>query len=124
MKKDIVIPKSVGLQLAVIPVEKDAWDLYLINQNEHSLRNILVVSEASGESKTSSRLRYFLESITPASYIKFETVYGEVVQLNNTISITYYIGVDIYEKEFQFSLSNMAEITDIEIIERRGYLYE
>jgi len=124
LKKDILIPDSRGLNLALIPIDGSTWDLYLINRNEHSLRNILVVTEATGEEKVSSKLRYFLESIPPLSYIKFETVYGEVAELSNNVSVTYYIGIDIYEKDFSFLVSDLTNLILLPMIDLEGYLLE
>lgn len=124
MKKDIHIPDSKGLNLALIPLEMNAWDMYLINRNEHSLRNILVVTEAAGKEKVSSKLRYFLESIPPLSYIKFETVYGEVAELHNDVSVTYYVGIDIYEKNFRFLISDLANLVSLPVIDLEGHLLE
>lgn len=124
MKKDIYIPTPTGLHLAIIPKEDQIWDLYLINKNEHSLQNILVVTEAQGENTVSSKLRYFLESIPPLSYIKFETVYGDVAHLENFITTTYYVGLDIYEKLFSFRASALEDKRIIPFIELEGYLMD
>ena len=121
MKKDILIPVSVGLNLAIVPLTEKSWDLYLINTNEHSLRSLIVVSEGKSDTKQSSQLRYFLEAITPKSYIKFETVYDEVAELQNTIAVTYYIGKQLYEKNFSFSISQFKEEMKIDLLGLNGY---
>jgi len=110
--------------MAIVPEGDDAWDLYLINQNEHSIRNILVVTEAKSEFKQSSKLRYFLESLTPISFIKFETIFGEVAQLENSVSVTYYVGLDIFEKEFVFSIPNLTQEKELPIIGKVGFLLD
>lgn len=124
MKKDIYIPTPSGFHLAILPVEDNCWDLYLINHNEHSLQNILVVTEAQGEEKVSSKLRYFLESIPPVSYIKFETVYGEVANLENQVTVTYYVGLDIYEKNFSFQVSKLEHSSRIPYLDLEGFLLD
>jgi hypothetical protein len=124
MKKDIILPESKGVKLAIISNGEDTWDLYLINENHHSIRNILVVTEAFDDSKITSTLRYFLESMSEVSFIKFETVIGEVIDLENVISITYYIGVDIYEKEFKFSKSTFSPMEFIPSMNTEGMLVE
>ncbi len=124
MKKDIYIPTPSGFHLAILPLEEDCWDLYLINRNEHSLQNILVVTEAQSEEKISSKLRYFLETIPPVSFIKFETVYGEVAELRNLISVTYYVGLDIFEKEFHFQLTDLNQPVVIPLLDLEGHLLD
>lgn len=122
MKKDIFIPESKGVKLGILPVDNDSWELYMINENEHSIRNILLVSNAKSEDRETSTLRYFLESMAEHSYIKFETIYGEVIELDNSILMTYYVGMDIYEKEFLFSKNGLIEKTQIPILNRLGYM--
>ena len=122
MKKDIFIPESIGVKLAIVPQDENAWDLYLINENQHSIRNILVVTNASSEEKVSSTLRYFLESMDEVSGIKFETVMQDVIELENSVTVTYYVGMEIYEKEFSFSKSNLTQKESLTIIGKDGYL--
>lgn len=122
MKKDIFIPESIGVKLAIVPQNENAWDLYLINENQHSIRNILVVTNASSEEKVSSTLRYFLESMDEVSGIKFETVMQDVIELENSVTVTYYVGMEIYEKEFRFSKSNLTQKESLTIIGKDGYL--
>jgi hypothetical protein len=124
LKKDIYIPTPSGFHLAILPLEENCWDLYLINRNEHSLQNILVVTEAESEEKISSKLRYFLESIPPVSYIKFETVYGEVAHLENFITVTYYVGLDIYEKTFSFQANQLEGCCQIPFLDLDGFLLD
>jgi hypothetical protein len=121
---DIYIPTPSGFHLAILPLEENCWDLYLINRNEHSLQNILVVTEAQSEEKLSSKLRYFLESIPPVSYIKFETVYGEVAHLENFITVTYYVGLDIYEKNFSFQASQLEGSRPIPFLDVEGFVLD
>lgn len=124
MKKDIFIPEPKGVKLAIVPKEENTWDLHLINENQHSIRNILVVTNAYNEDKASSTLRYFLESMTEISFIKFETIVGEVIELENVVSITYYIGMDIYEKEFRFNRSAIQSVEMIPILNIEGILID
>ena len=124
LKKDIYIPTPTGFQLAIVSLPEHAWDLYIINKNEHSLQNILIVTEASSEEKISSKLRYFLESIPPVSFIKFETVFGDVAALSNLISITYYVGLDIFEKEFCFKATELHQPNLIPILDMEGHILE
>lgn len=124
MKKDIYIPVSKGLYLALVPLDDGMWDMYLINQNLNTLKNILITTHAvDGDIKTST-LRYFLESMDEVAFIKFESVLNEVVELNNTVFITYYIGADIFDITFNFSAKTLAkaEKEEIPILKQMGYL--
>lgn len=83
-----------------------------------------MVTEAQSEEKLSSKLRYFLESIPPVSYIKFETVYGEVAHLENFITVTYYVGLDIYEKNFSFQASQLEGSRPIPFLDVEGFVLD
>ena len=58
------------------------------------------------------------------SYIKFETVYGEVAQLENFITVTYYVGLDIYEKNFSFQASQLEDSRPIPFLDVEGFLLD
>ena len=65
-----------------------------------------------------------LESIPPVSYIKFETVYGEVAHLENFITVTYYVGLDIYEKNFSFQASQLEGSRPIPFLDVEGFVLD
>ena len=74
MRKDIHPPKVEGVAMAVVrePDEEgeEAWYVYVINQNEHPLENVLVSSrgygEMEGEARKTSEMRHFLGKLDPA----------------------------------------------------------
>lgn len=124
MKKDIYIPVSKNLHLAIVPLEDDVWDLYLINQNLNTLKNILITTDASKDQVKSSTLRYFLESMDEMAFIKFESVLGNVIEMDNSVFVTYYIGADIFDITFSFSRESLLNIPKVEIpiLKLEGYL--
>lgn len=122
MKSDIQIPESKGIKLGIIPLEDDVWDIYLVNENDNSIRNILIVTHAEKEGRNTSMLRYFLENMGEFSFIKFESIYGEVMDFDNIISISYYIGADIFEKEFRFTKASLGEHQRIPILNQEGFV--
>lgn len=124
MNKDIYIPQPKGIKLGLVHIEENTWDMYLINENEDNLRNLLVVTYARGLEARSSTLRYFLEELMGHSFIKFETIYGDVAEIENITSLTYYIGMDIFEKEFSFLIPEleMKPMTPIAILGKDGYV--
>lgn len=126
MNKDIYIPQPKGIKLGLIHVEENIWDMYLINENDDNLRNILLVTYARGLEAKSSTLRYFLEELTAKSFIKFETIYGEVSEIENITTMTYYIGMDIYDKEFSFLLPEleMKSRVEVSLVSKEGHVVE
>lgn len=124
MKKDILIPIPKGIKLGVVKNEDHTYDVFLINENDHGIRNILMVATASELNNQSSTIRFFLESMVEFSYSKIETILEDVMKMANNITVTYYIGIDIYEKVFQFSLASLTDEVEIAILSRSGYLLE
>lgn len=126
MNKDIYIPQPRGIKLGLVHVEENIWDMYLINENDDNIRNILLVTYARGLEARSSTLRYFLEELTAKSFIKFETIYGEVSELENITMMTYYIGMDIFEKEFSFLIPEleMRERGKLTLVDKEGHVIE
>ena len=123
MKKDIIIPPSLGVHLDIVKGEDNFWDLYLLNKNQTALRNIIINSNAKSDTKQTATLRYFLEKMDEFSYIKFESVLDEVVELDNGILVTYFIGADIYEKEFGFTKEILFAFPpqEIDMLKMVGY---
>lgn len=123
MKKDIIIPQSQGVHLGIVKGEDNFWDLYLINKNHTALRNIIINAQAQTDTQKTATLRYFLEKMDEFSYIKFESVLDEVVEMDNGIMVTYFIGADIYEKEFGFSKEILFAFPpqEIEMLKMEGY---
>jgi hypothetical protein len=123
MKKDIIVPPSQGVHLAIVKGDDHFWDLYLLNKNQTALRNIIINTNAKSDTKETSTLRYFLEKMDEFSYIKFESVLDEVVELDNGIMVTYFIGADIYEKEFGFTKEILFAFPpqEIDMLKMVGY---
>lgn len=124
MKKDIIFHQANQVHIAIVQNEDTLYDLYLINQNQTALRNILINTNGEKPGYKSSTLRYYLERLEEFSYIKFESVMEDVMELNNSIMLSYYIGMDIFEKEFLFSLGKLqnASTQEIPLVKLNGYL--
>jgi hypothetical protein len=124
VKKDIIFHQAHQVHIAIIQNEDTLFDLYLINQNQTALRNILINTNGEKPGYKSSTLRYFLERLEEFSYIKFESVMQDVMELNNSIMLSYYIGMDIFEKEFLFTYEQLINMTpqEIPLIKQNGYL--
>lgn len=124
MKKDIHIPVSKNLVLGIVPDEDNMWDMYLYNLNVDNLKNVLIVTTGYNDDKVTSTLRYFLEALNGNSCIKFETIMEDVMNLKNTIMISYSIGLDLYEIEFSFSkdMLDSMEMEELPLNSLQGYV--
>ena len=88
MRKDIHAPKVEGVAMAVVretdPEGEPAWYVYLINQREEELENVLVSSrgygELGGEARKTSEMRHFLDKLGPKSWARIERESPRVAQ--------------------------------------------
>lgn len=133
MIKDIEIPEVKNVTLAVAkkqaPGEKDEWQVYLINNNEHPIENTLVASkgygEKEGERQQTSVLRHFLQTVPPHSVALVELIDPGVFHLNNEYWVSYYIDAQIFDKRFVFVPDTIcdANLRYIKEIEMEGILH-
>lgn len=115
MKQDIEFPSVKGISVAVARklvegTEQYEWLVYLINNNEFALANVLVASrgygtDAQGEPQKTSTLRHLIEYVAPNDYAVIEPIDSSVFHLCNEYWVSYYIGEfgkQIYDKKFLF----------------------
>jgi hypothetical protein len=131
MRKDIHIPKVEDVSMAVVR-ETDGidaeWGVYLINQKEVELKNIIVASKGYGsmndqEIKTST-LRHFFDDLEAKSFTKVEKIMPDVFGLNNEYMLTFYIDQMIYDRKYIFVPDSIVEenLIPIPLIDKPGIL--
>lgn len=133
MKKDISTPEVKNVTLAVIRekniLNQDEWKVYLINNNSFPIENTLVASkgygEKSGEKQKTSTLRHFLETVPARGSALIEPIDPNVFHLNNEYWVSYYVGMQIYDRRFVFVPDSICEenITFIKELEKEGVLH-
>lgn len=133
MKKDIEIPEVKNVTLAVVRkknlIDKDEWQVFIINNNDHPIENTLVASkgygEKDGEQQKTSTLRHFLETVPARSTMLIEPIDPSVFHLNNEYWVSYYVGNRIHDKRFVFVPDTICEanITFIKELEMEGVLH-
>ncbi|MGB0918145.1 MAG: hypothetical protein ACPGU4_11185 [Flavobacteriales bacterium] len=132
MKKDIHFPKVEGVSMAVVKETDNAdgaeWGVYLINNKEVDLKNIIVASKGYGiideqEIKTST-LRHFFDDLPASSFKKVEKIVAEVFGLNNEYMLTFYIDGTIYDRKYIFVPDSVVEenLIQIPLVDRPGIL--
>lgn len=111
MKSDILIPKVENVFLAAVQEWSDdfndnVWYVYLINDSDYDLDNVMLVSKAfgtiDGEMKKTSLLRHAFVKVPAVSVQKVEFIDQSVLQLNNEFMLTYFIENSLYDKKFIF----------------------
>lgn len=133
MIKDIKIPEVKNVTLAVVRektvLQQDEWKVYLINNNPVAIENTLVASsgygEKNGEQQRTSTLRHFLQTVPPHRSALIEPIDAKVLHLNNEYWVSYYIGMQIYDKRFVFVPDSIKEenLTYIKELEAEGVLH-
>ena len=117
MKSDINIPKVENVFLAAIQEWSDdfmekVWYVYLVNDSDFDLENVMVVSQAfgtlDGEMKKTSLLRHVFLNVAPVSVVKIELLETNVLRLNNEFMVTYFIGSTLFDKKFIFKAQSIT----------------
>jgi hypothetical protein len=116
MKLADLIPKVEGITVAVVKEEYEGtigWFMYLINEKEIPITNVLIQSNGVGEldawpMKTST-LRHFIQEMPPLSFRRIEMLIEEVFILENNYWVSFYIDTSIFDKKFVFPANTITE---------------
>ena len=124
MKKDIIIPKVENVYVAALQEWNDdfmekTWYAYLINDSAEKLEAAIVISSASGilngEERKTSSLRHMFAEVLPNTATKIELIENNVLVLNNSFMVTFFIGNTLYDKNYVFNAGTINEDDVIEI---------
>jgi hypothetical protein len=118
MKQDIPFEPVVGVSIAIVPttepgedelVETAAvtWQVYLLNNNDFALTNVLIASDGygvqpTGEAVKTSTLRYHFPEIEAHSATPIELIDPALFHLTNQYWVSYYQEQQIFDKKFLF----------------------
>jgi len=115
MKHDIPFDPVEGVSIAIVPDEAVAlgadspvaWTVYLLNNNDFELENVLISSDGygtqpTGEAVRTSTLRYHFAAVAPHSATPVELIDPAVFHLTNQYWVSYYQGSKIFDKKFVF----------------------
>ncbi len=133
MRKDITIPDVQGVFMAAVQEWNDdfmqnVWNVYLVNENNEPLSNIMVVSKAfgtvEGEMRKTSMLRHAFIEIGPQAAHKVEMIEDSVLALNNEFMVTFFIGKTLYDRKFIFraNLLNPENMEEIPVLNKPGVM--
>jgi len=116
MKKDIDFPKVEGVQMAIGRRRNEVsgdyeFHVYLINDNDFSLENVLINSSGYSEKKEqkTSVLRHYLETMEPKSTAKIELINPDLFSLVNQFWVSYYRDKKVFDKKFVFMPESVTE---------------
>ena len=118
MQKDINIREVKNVFMAAIQEWSDdfmanVWYVYLINDSDDEMHDIMVVSKAfgtiDGEMRKTSLLRHALVEMPAVSAVKIEMVEDGVLALNNEFMLTFFIGNTLYDRKYIFTANSINE---------------
>lgn len=131
MKAAITLPKVENVFMAAVQEWNEdlgaaAWYVFLINDSDNDLEQLIVVSKAygtiDGELKKTSLLRHVYPNVPAISAVKIELVSQSVLELTNEFMVTYFIGNTLYDKKFIFRKNTINEYAteEVPILWKRG----
>lgn len=113
MKQDIPFVPVEGVAIAIAPDDaalpadlQSAWSVWLLNQNDFPLSNVLIVSEGygthEGKEVVTSKLRYHYDEIGPKQAVRVEPIDPGIFHLTNQYWVSYYRDTQIFDKKYVF----------------------
>jgi len=123
MKKDLPLNIVEDVSIAVVlenesPTTK-VWIVYLINEKETVLQNVLVSSRGyglkDGKDVKTTTLRHFIGDMIPKTSQKIEAIDPQVFGLTNEYWLSYYIDGNIYDKKYVFLPESIVDENLIKI---------
>ena len=129
MKKDIKIPESKGIYIAVVREENEEakameWNAYLINDRDIAIEMVLIVSKGFDKEIKTSTMRHTVKELPAKAFAKIEFLQEEVLKLTNEFAVTYFADGKMYERTFIFSENSIKEskLEELPIIPSLGIL--
>ncbi len=132
MKKDLPINLVQDISIAVVleneTPQAKSWSVYLINEKNIPLNNVLVSSRGYGmldgkEVKTTT-LRHFIGDVDALSATKIELIDTQVFGLTNEYWLSFYIDNTIYDKKYIFLPESIVDehLSRIPLMNKVGVL--
>ncbi len=131
MKKDIATPEVTDLSVAVVP-RKDAseelWDIFLINESDESLENVLVTSQGYGSiegvDKTTTVLRHFHQTLPAGEAVKIEPIQPALFGINNEYWVSFNRGEHMLDKRYLFKAGTISQeaLHPLPVLDRPGVM--
>jgi len=114
LKKDIQIPNVENVHLAIIH-EFNAdfrcydWNAYLVNRKQETLDMVLIMSTGVGTDKKTAEMRHKILELPPNTVAKIEYMPDELLQIDNTFRVSFFINNQIFEKKFSIKKNMIAK---------------
>lgn len=118
MKRDIVVPAVTNVLVAAVPRQgaqnaDDLWDVYVINQREDSMDNVLITSQGQGavdgRDKSTTVMRHFHQIIRPGEALKVEPIQPALFAIENEYWISFNSGSRMLDRKFIFRPGSISK---------------
>jgi len=134
LKTDIEFPAVVGVAVAIAREVEDndlvQWRVFIINENDHALSNVIIASKGygtglDGEPQNTSVLRHVILELPAQSAAPVELISSEVFHLVNEYWVSYYVDGSIFDKKFLFLPETIVEqnLQPLPIVDMPGILH-
>ena len=137
MKQDIPFVPVAGVSVVITPADdalpaasQALWQVYLLNDNDFALENVIVNAHgyglgADGQQVRTSTLRYLFATVPPHTAVPVEPIQAELFHLNNQYWVSYYHGPQVFDKKFIFVPDSIvvANLTPVALLQRHGILH-
>lgn len=134
MLKDIRQTVVEDVAVAVVPKDEPGaegetlWDVYILNLKQQPIENVIVASHGygnyKGEQVKTSTLRHYLGDLGQQQYVLIEPIHDRVFGLNNEYWVSFYMGLEVYDKKYIFLPESIKEeyFTQIPLLNKRGVM--
>ncbi len=137
MIEDIPFAPVAGVAVAIVPADpllspetQVIWQVYLLNDNDFSLENVIVNAHGyghgpNGEKIKTSTLRYLFTEVPARSTVPIEPIEAGLFHINNQYWVSYYRGAQVFDKKFIFVPDSIvaANFTSIALLNCSGVLH-
>lgn len=133
MKEHINFDPVEGVAIAIAKEEdelgQEVWNVFLINNNNFPLENVIVASKGYGEHEgqqvKTSVLRHVFAEVEAKAAVKVEAIDPAIFHITNEFWVSYYKGSKIYDKKYLFVPESIIEenLVDIAMLNAKGILH-
>lgn len=130
MKKDL--PENIVEDISIAVVLENAtptdkvWHVYLINQKQLPIANVMVSSKGYGEKDgvavKTTVLRHFIGDVEANTSCKIEAIDPQVFGLTNEYWLSFYVDKTIYDKKYIFLPESIVDenLTKVPFVNKPG----
>ena len=129
MKKDITIPESKDIHIAVVLEEHPEyhtqdWNAYIINDGQAPVEMAIIVSKGFSDKKVTSEFRHQVKILPAKGFAKIEFIENKLLDINNQFSVSYFKENTLFEKTFLFKAKTITEsnLKEIPVMSLKGVL--